>query len=93
MPTGQHLTRYQQGIVKRYYEHGDTLALQKVAELVSELYLCSEPAKKAKLWKQAETALKKLPIEPAKQAAAVASQDPKKLAELVALCSPGGRKG
>ncbi|MCC6660386.1 MAG: hypothetical protein IT437_05825 [Phycisphaerales bacterium] len=56
MAKGQHLTRHQQGIVKRYYEHRDTISLQKLAELVSELYLAD--AKKAtKLWESARVAL------------------------------------
>jgi len=58
MAKGQHLSHYQQGIVRRYYENKDTLATQKLGEVVSELYLASGDAKKTeKLWKSAKTAL------------------------------------
>ncbi len=32
-------TPYQKGIIKRYYEHRDTIALNALAEIVSDLYL------------------------------------------------------
>jgi len=58
MARGQHLTNYQQGIVKRYYENKDTIATQKLGEVVGELYLAAGDAKKSeKLWKSAKTAL------------------------------------
>jgi len=39
MARGQYLTPHQKGIVKRYYEHKDTLATQKLGEIVSDLFL------------------------------------------------------
>jgi hypothetical protein len=54
---GQHLSPYQKGVVKRYYEHRDTIARQKLGEIVSELYLCDSPRKAERLWKSARTAL------------------------------------
>lgn len=46
-------TPYQKGIIKRFYEHRDTLALQKLAEIVSNLYLETSEAKRKRLWKSA----------------------------------------
>ncbi len=46
-------TPYQQGIIKRFYEHRDTLALQKLAEIVSDLYVESSEAKVTRAWKAA----------------------------------------
>ena len=57
MAKNQFLTGHQQGIVKRYYEHKDTIATQKLGEIVSELYLETSEKKKEKLWKSAHTAL------------------------------------
>jgi hypothetical protein len=57
MAKNQFLSGYQKGIVKRYYKHKDTLASQKLGEIVSELYLCESEKKAARLWKSAETAL------------------------------------
>ncbi len=47
----QDFTPYQQGIIKRFYEHRDTLALQKLGELVSDLYLATSEAKITRAWK------------------------------------------
>lgn len=57
MAKGQPLSPYQQGIVKRYYEHKDTLATQKLGEIVSDLYLCTDPKKAERLWARTHTAL------------------------------------
>ncbi len=46
-------TPHQQGIIKRYYEHRDTLALQRLAEIVSDLYVETSAAKVARAWKAA----------------------------------------
>jgi len=58
MAKGQHLSSYQQGIVRRYYENKDSLATQKLGEVVGELYLATGDVKKCeKLWKSAKAAL------------------------------------
>lgn len=59
MAKGQHLSQHQKKIVNRYYEHLDTIAITKVAEATTELYLCTDPKKAEKLWKSVETALAK----------------------------------
>lgn len=46
-------SKYQKGVIKRYYEHRDTLALQKLAEIVSNLYLETSAAKIKRAWKSA----------------------------------------
>lgn len=82
MAKGQHLTKYQKGIVNRYYEHRETINTTKVAETISELYLCDDPKKAARLWKSAELALTNLGVPAAKIAPIVARKDVKALAEL-----------
>ena len=57
MARGQYLSPHQKGIVKRYYEHKDTLAMQKLGEIVSELYLCTDPKKADRLWQRVHKAL------------------------------------
>ena len=52
------LSRTQRKIVSRYYEHLDTITVQKLAEAVSELYLAEGKAAD-RLWKRVETALAK----------------------------------
>lgn len=83
MPKGQPLSAYQQGIVKRYYEHKDGLMVQKLQEAVSELYLADSPKKAEKLWKTVETALASMKADPGAAAKVLASKDVKALAELV----------
>lgn len=57
MAKGRHFTPYQKGVVKRYYEHRESIATQRLGEIVSELYLCKGPGKLGRLWKSARTAL------------------------------------
>lgn len=54
-------TPHQQKIIKRYYDNLDTISLQKLSELVSDLYL-SEGKKRQTVWKNIEAALKKLEV-------------------------------
>jgi hypothetical protein len=54
-------TPYQQKVIKRYYDNQDTLQRQRLAELVSELYL-AEGKKKARAWQAAAAAMKKLGV-------------------------------
>lgn len=91
MPKGQSLTRYQQGIVKRYYEHADDAAIQRLSELVSEIFLVPAGKPADALWKRAETALARTAIAKERAAAVVVSRDVKALAGLVADLSPGGK--
>jgi hypothetical protein len=84
MAKGQDLSKYQKGIVNRYYQHLDTLTAQKLGELVSELYLCTDEKKAAKLWKSADQALAKTSADPAAVAKVIAARDAPGLARLVA---------
>jgi NADPH:quinone reductase-like Zn-dependent oxidoreductase len=58
------LSNYQQKLVKNYYENLDTIMLQKLGELVTELYLADSPKKAEKLWQRVEKAMKNLKIKP-----------------------------
>jgi hypothetical protein len=55
------LTPYQQKIVKRYYDNQDTVQRQRLAELVSELYL-STGKKRQKVWESVAAAMQKLQV-------------------------------
>lgn len=59
MASGQEYTKHQHGIINRYYEHVDTIALQKLGEIVSDLYL-AEGGSATKLWNSARQALARL---------------------------------
>jgi murein endopeptidase len=86
MAKDQFLSPHQKGIVKRYYEHQDTLATQKLGEIVSELYLLTaepDPTKAERLWKSAHTALLNTRANRARVEKMVAERDLKALASLV----------
>jgi len=46
-------SQHQKGIIKRFYENRDTLALQKLGEIVSNLYLETSETKIKRAWKSA----------------------------------------
>jgi hypothetical protein len=94
MAKGQHLSHHQHGIVKRYYANLDTLSLQKLGEIVSDLYLCTDARKAAPMWKRAEQALAKAGADPARVGKLLADRNVEGLAKLVGeLSGPGGAPG
>ncbi len=56
---------HQKSVISGYYDNLDTIMLNKLSELVSELYLAETTAKKERLWQRAEKAMIKLKIKPA----------------------------
>jgi hypothetical protein len=75
-------TRHQQGIIKRYYANIDKVALQKLSELVTDLYLV-EGAKRPRVWKSIVATLQKLEVPQSRVDHLLTKDDPKLLAELV----------
>jgi hypothetical protein len=75
-------TPYQQKIIKRYYDNQDTLARQRLAELVGELYL-STGKKRQRVWDQVALALQKLNIPQARIDHLRTQDNPAVLAEVV----------
>ncbi len=61
MPKSERST-YQKTVISRYYDNLDTIMLQKLGELVTELYLADTDAKKKRLWQRAHKAMLKLKI-------------------------------
>ncbi len=64
MPKSERST-YQKAVISRYYDNLDTIMLQKLGELVTELYLADTDAKKKRFWQRAHKAMLKLKIPPA----------------------------
>lgn len=54
-------TKYQQNIIRNYYQNQDTIALQKLGEMVTELYL-AEGKSRERQWKRVVGALEKLKV-------------------------------
>jgi hypothetical protein len=75
-------TPHQQKIIKRYYDNQGDLKHQRLAELVSELYL-AEGKKKAKAWADAAAAMAKLGVPQSRIDHLVKQANPALVAELV----------
>lgn len=86
MASGRDHSRFQQGVIKRYYRNLDTISLQKLGEIVTDLYLAEaggETKKLDALWKRAETALAKSGENDPRVAVILEQRDVEKLAKLV----------
>lgn len=57
-------SKYQQNVIRQYYENLDTIKLGRLQELVTELYLAKNTKKEDRLWEQAEKAMRQLKIKP-----------------------------
>ena len=55
-------SNYQKKVIQRYYDNLDTIALQKLGELVSELYLETSEKKADKLWQRVAASMSALKI-------------------------------
>jgi hypothetical protein len=75
-------TRHQQGIIKRYYANQDGIQLQRLGELVTDLYL-AEGKKREKVWKSIVAAMQKLGVPQSRIDHIVAQNKPELLATLV----------
>lgn len=53
---------HQKKIIDRYYDNRDSIMVGKLSELVTELYLADTDAKRDRLWKRVETAMKNLKV-------------------------------
>jgi hypothetical protein len=75
-------TPYQQKIIKRYYDNLDTLQLQRLADLVGELYL-AQGKKKERVWQSVATTMQKLGLPQARVDHLIKQAKPELIAELV----------
>lgn len=79
-------SKYQQNIIKNFYENRETISLQRAQELVTELYL-SEGKKRKKYWEQLANHLEKLEVKPEVIERLVEQDDPQAVANLVSKLS------
>ena len=90
MAAGREYSRFQQGVIKRYYRNLDTITLQRLSEIVSELYIESAAGggKKAdRLWQRAADALGRTEAGGARIARIIEQRDLEQLARLVSELS------
>ncbi|MEZ6124085.1 MAG: hypothetical protein R3C49_13045 [Planctomycetaceae bacterium] len=76
------LSAYQQKVIKRYYDNRDAIDDQRLAELVTNLYLSS--GKKAeKMWETAEQIMTRMELPATRITHVMESKDPAVLARVV----------
>jgi hypothetical protein len=75
-------TPHQQKIIKRYYNNQETLQHQRLAELVSELYL-TQGKKRRRAWEAAAVAMQKLGVPQSRIDHLVQQDNPALVAEVV----------
>lgn len=75
-------SRYQQKVIKNYYENRDAIALQRAQELITELYL-SEGKKRKRCWERLAGHLAKLGVKESQIDHLVASDKPELVAKTV----------
>ena len=73
---------YQKRVIKDYYQNRDAIMLQRLGEMVTDLYL-AEGKKRAGIWKRIVVALEKLKVPPARIEHLVQSDNPALVAELL----------
>ncbi len=75
-------SKHQQRIIKNYYQNREAIALQRVQELVTELYL-AEGKKREKHWKNLTGHLQKLGVKQAHIDHLVQQDNPELVANLL----------
>ncbi len=72
----------QQKIIKRYYQNIDQISLQRLSELVADLYLTTGK-KQEKLWQSAAACMEKLGVPATRIEHLMTQKSPELLAKLV----------
>ena len=76
-------SKYQQNVIKRYYDNREQIDEQRLSELVTNLYLASGKKKIEKLWESAAETMKRLKVPESRIEHVVSTLDPAILAEVV----------
>ena len=76
-------SNYQKKVISRYYENRDQIDEQRLAELVTNLYLATTDKQKQKHWQSAEQTMQRLGVPDGRVKHVVSQRDPTLLAEVV----------
>ena len=80
---------YQRRVIKNYYQNRDAIMLQRLGEMVTDLYL-AEGQSRSRLWKRVAGALENLKLPKARIEHIVRSDNPALVANLVKELMGGG---
>ncbi len=75
-------TPYQDRIIKNYYRNQDSIMIQRLGELVTDLYLAEGKAR-AKVWSRITATLRKLEVPKTRIDHLVQSDDPERVAAVL----------
>jgi hypothetical protein len=75
-------TPYQDKIIRRYYQNQDQILVQRLGDLVTEIYL-AEGDKRVRLWKRTAEILEKLKVPTARVQHVCQSDNPALVAEVL----------
>ena len=75
-------SKYQQKVIKNYYDNREQIDAQRLSELVTNLYLATGK-KREKFWKTAEDVMQRLKVPPSRIEHVLQSDDPVTLVEVV----------
>ncbi len=75
-------SKYQQKVIKNYYDNQETILLQRLGEHITELYLAEGKAR-AKRWKDIVKVLEKLKVPTSRIETLVQKDNPALLAKLL----------
>jgi hypothetical protein len=75
-------SRYQQKVIKNFYDNRENIALQRAQEILTDLYL-TEGKKREKLWNSLFDNLKKLGVGPETITHLQQKNDPKQVANVI----------
>ena len=84
-------SKYQQNVIKRYYDNRDAIDDQKLSELVTNLYL-STGRKAEKMWETAEKIMTRMELPESRITHVMESKDPAVLAAVVDELNKGKLK-
>lgn len=74
-------SKYQQKIIRNYYDNREQISLQRVQELVTDIYL-AEGKKRAQQWKRLASHLEKLGVKQDTIDHLIAKDDPSTVVEI-----------
>jgi hypothetical protein len=86
-------TPYQQRVIRRYYENQESSRKDALLDVVSKIWLATNDAKRASLWKRAEELLLALGVGPKVVEHVVAGRKVEALAGLAAKVDDGKAPG
>lgn len=75
-------TKYQEKIIRNYYQNQDAIVLQRLGEQVTELYLAEGKAR-VKHWERVKSSLEKLKVPASRVEHIVKSDNPSLVAKLL----------